>query len=147
MVQVTPTMGLHHCKLKLVNRLCCDQYIYLNLNYHKYKKGKTYNPLCHKLMNDTNFGTYFHPNKELRISNMNVTYMNSLSLLRPKELAFLLLYDCCGSWYLKWFYDTYDKLIMGWGEGSSIVVKLYLFYFSKNTAILHTPYATFRYLL
>ena len=38
-------------------------------------------------MNDTYFSEYFHQNKELIILNYNIRYMNSLSLLRTKELA------------------------------------------------------------
>ena len=46
-------MRLNEYKFILVNRLCHGQLGILSINYHQYKKGKTYPPLYHKIMYDT----------------------------------------------------------------------------------------------
>ena len=86
-IPTKPGIGIHDCRLILTNKLCVNNSGNLTLNYHEYKKGKGYYPLCHKLMNDTDFGEYFHPNKELVIAKFNIRYLNSMSLLNRKALS------------------------------------------------------------
>ena len=86
-IPTNPSIGIHDCRFILTNNLCSDKHGDLTFSYHKYTGGKTYYPLCYKLMNNTDFSEHFHLDKEFQISNYNIRYMNSLFLLRLKELV------------------------------------------------------------
>ena len=83
LVPIKHSVGLNKCHLILTNRLFYEESGRLSTDYHQYKEGVPYFPINNKLMKDnTSSSENFLLRKKSLIKNINITYMDSSSILR-----------------------------------------------------------------